>query len=114
MKKLSNKKPSEHKKSDKSRIKGYSFKCESPFFVFFKKHYCPKCNGRLLRSKVSEIINSESEEAANFNFEAAGITVKGNMKFTHIEFFCADCQKYYTVKETKENILLPKSNISND
>ena len=85
------------------KIKGYSFKCENPFFVYFKKHYCPQCSSKLLRQKVSRIINSNSEEAKNYDFEVADITVKGNMKFTHIEFRCPVCQKYYTVKETKEN-----------
>ena len=42
----------------------------------------------------------------NWVLEAADITVKGNMKFTHIEFFCSVCQKQYTVKETKENDFL--------
>lgn len=83
------------------KIKAFSFKCENPFFVYFKKHYCPQCNSKLLRRKVSKIINSDSKEAKNYDFEVADITVKGNMKFTHIEFFCPVCKKYYTVKRNK-------------
>ena len=83
------------------KIKGYSFKCENPFFVYFKKHYCPCCGNRLVRLKVSEVIHSDSEEAKNYDFEVADITVKGNMKFTHIEFFCPVCQGNYTVKEIR-------------
>ena len=49
------------------KIKGYSFKCENPFFVYFKKHYCPQCNSKLLRRKVSKIINANSEEAKNYD-----------------------------------------------
>ena len=74
------------------KIKGYSFKCETPFFVYFKKHFCPCCGNRLIRQKVSEIVHSDSEEAKNHDFEVADSTVKGNMKFTHIEFFCPVCQ----------------------
>lgn len=81
--------------------KGYSFKCENLFFVYFKKHDCPCCGQKLLRKKVSQIVNSESEEAKNYDFEVADHTMKGNMKFTHIEFFCSACQKQYTVKEIK-------------
>lgn len=81
--------------------KGYSFKCDNIFFVYFKKHNCPHCGQRLLRKKVSKIVNSESEEAKNYDFEVADLTVKGNMKFTHVEFFCSACQKQYTVKEIK-------------
>ena len=81
------------------KIKGYSFNCENPFFVYFRKHYCPCCGGRLTRQKVSMIVHSDSEQAKNYDFEIADITVKGNMKFTHIAFFCPNCQKQYTVKE---------------
>ena len=88
------------------KIKGYSFKCENPFFVYLKKHYCPYCGEKLIRKKVSKIIHSDSEEAKNYDFEVADITVKDNMKFNHIEFYCSVCQKQYTVKETKENDFL--------
>lgn len=86
--------------------KGYSFKCENPFFIYFKKHYCPCCGKKLVRQKVSEVINSDSEEAKNYDFEVADITVKGNMKFTHIAFHCTSCQMDYSIKETKENDFL--------
>ena len=85
-------------------IKGYSFECENIFYVF-KKHHCPVCGNKLLRKNVAEIVNSESLEAKNYDFEVADITVKGDMKFTHIEFYCNQCDKYYTVKEAKKNKL---------
>ena len=66
------------------KIKGYSFKCENLFFVYFKKHYCPQFNSKLLRRKVSQIINLDLEEAKNYDFEVADITVKGNMKCTNL------------------------------
>ena len=88
------------------KIRGHSFKCENPFFVYFKKHYCPHCGQKLIRKKISQIIHSDSEEAKDYDFEVADITVKGNMKFTHMEFFCSVCQKQYLVKETKENDFL--------
>ena len=55
---------------------------------------------------MSQIINSDSEEAKNYNFEIADNLVKGNVKFTHIEFLCPVCQKYYTVNEARENDLM--------
>ena len=88
------------------KIKGCKFTCENPIFVYLKKHYCPYCGEKLIRKKVSQTIHSDSEEAKNYDFEVADITVKGNMKFTHIEFFCSVCQKQYSVKETKENDFL--------
>lgn len=85
------------------RIKGYSFRCENPFFVYFKKHFCPCCGNKLLRQKVSQIVHSDSPAAKNYNFEIADIAVKGNVKFTHIEFHCPICKKNYTVQEAKNS-----------
>ena len=42
-------------------------------------------------------------EAKDYDFEVADITVKGDMKFTHIELYCNQCNKYYTIKEVKKN-----------
>ena len=85
------------------KIKGYSFTCESPFFVYLRKHYCPFCKQPLVPKKESEIVHSDSEEAQNYDFDIADIAVKGNVKFGHIEMRCTVCQRQYTVKETKEN-----------
>ena len=84
------------------KIKGYCYTCESPFFVYFRKHNCPVCGQRLLRNKVSSIVHSDSPEAASYDFDIADIQVKGNVKFTHVKFFCPDCQKQFTVKEIKK------------
>lgn len=84
------------------KIKGYRFQCESPIFVYFRKHYCPCCGERLLRQKVSRIVHSDSPEAKDYDFEIADITVKGNVKFTHIAFHCPICRKNYSVRELKE------------
>ena len=83
-------------------IKGYSFKIEN-IFQMFKKHYCPVCIAALSKRKVSEIINSESPEAKNHDFCVADTFVKGDMKFIHIELYCNQCNKYYTIKESKKN-----------
>lgn len=84
-------------------MNAYSFKCEHLFYLLFKKHYCPICSKKLSKQKVSQIVNSESPKAENYDFEVADITVKGDMKLTHIELYCNECNKYYTVKEAKEN-----------
>lgn len=82
-------------------MNGYSFKCDNPFYVFFKKHYCPECGNKLFRKKVSKIINSQSPSAKRYDFEVADMSIKGDMNFVHIEFYCSQCKKYYTVKEAK-------------
>ena len=48
------------------KIKGYSFKCENPFFVYFKKHSCPCCGNRLARLKVSEVIHKDGTAGADY------------------------------------------------
>ena len=35
--------------------------------------------------------------------DKAKVFVKGDMKFTHIELYCNQCNKYYTIKEAKKN-----------
>ena len=84
-------------------MNGYGFKCEHLFYIFLKKHYCPFCATELSKRKVSEIVNSESPEAKDYDFEVADVTVKGDMKFTHIELYCNQCNKYYPIKEAKKN-----------
>ena len=56
--------------------------------------------------KCHELSTLILKKQKNYDFEVADITVKGDMKFTHIEFLCPVCQKYYTVKEIKENDFL--------
>ena len=83
------------------KINGYSFQCEYPFFVYLKRHYCPCCGNRLVRQQISKVIHSDSEEAKNYDFDIADMTVKGNVKFSHIAFSCLVCKRNYTVKEIK-------------
>ena len=83
-------------------INGYSSKIEN-IFQLLKKHYCPVCSTVLSKRKVSKIVNSESPEAKNYNFEVVDTFVKGDMKFTHIELYCNQCNKYYTIREAKKN-----------
>ena len=75
------------------KIKGWSFKCENPFFVYFKKHYCPQCNSKLLRQKVSRIINSDSEEAKNYDFSVGDTFYVGDVEFRTRFFHCLQCNK---------------------
>ena len=84
------------------KIHGVKREWSRPFWVRFKKHYCPACMNLLTTTKLSKIVNSNSEEAKDYDFEIADITVKGNVKFTHIAFRCPICRKHYSVRELKE------------
>ena len=68
-----------------------------------QKALLPNCGNKLLRKKVSEVINAESPEAKKYDFEVADVTVKGDMKFIHVELYCNQCNKYYTIKEARSN-----------
>lgn len=39
----------------------------SPFYVHWKKHFCPKCGGKLELRYMSKIVNSDSPEAKDYD-----------------------------------------------
>lgn len=70
-----------------------------PFFVNFKKHYCPVCGEELKKVKISKIVNSQSAEAKEYDFSSAGGDgyMIGNAKFIWTEFACAKCNQNYSI-----------------
>ena len=76
---------------------------ENPFYVNLKKHYCPICGKLLSKTKVSKIVNSNSQEATNFDFHTLDNYSLGNVKFIWTEFRCSACSKSYTIKEMKKH-----------
>ena len=72
-----------------------------PFFVNFKKHFCPVCGEELKKTKVSKIVNSQSEEAKDYDFSSPGGDgfMLGNVKFIWTEFFCTKCSKHYSISD---------------
>ena len=77
------------------------FKC--PFYVNWKKHYCPECHEKLEKIKVSKIVNSRSPEAADFDFlNTCDTYMIGNVKFIWTEFQCPACGKQISIDEMKK------------
>ena len=74
---------------------------KSPFYVNLKKHYCPICGELLHKTTVSRIVNSNSPEAADFDFLTFDSYMIGNVKFIWTEFQCSNCKKNYTIEEMK-------------
>lgn len=74
---------------------------KNPFYVNFKKHFCPKCKEKLKKVKVPKIVNSSSKEAENFDFHTFDSYMIGNVKFIWTEFKCVSCDKNYTIEEMK-------------
>ena len=40
----------------------------NPFYVHWKKHFCPKCEQKLELRYISKIVNSKSAEAKYYDF----------------------------------------------
>ena len=62
-------------------------------YIRRKNHYCPCCYGLLEVKEKSKIVNSESEEAKNFDFSSGGEggSMIGNVKFTWDILYCGKC-----------------------
>lgn len=75
---------------------------KDPFYVRFKKHYCPDCGAMLKIITTSKIVNSKSEDAENFDFEFGESFMIGNVKFIWDEFECPVCGRIFSIKEMKQ------------
>ena len=85
------------------KIHGVKREWSRPFWVRFKKHYCPVCKGLLTTINVSKVGNSKSEEAKNFDFSSVDTYMVGNIKFIWTEFLCSACEKTYSLHEIRES-----------
>ena len=58
----------------------------------------------LEKTKTETIVNSESEEAKNYDFSFAGGDnyMMGNIKFIRTAFRCNKCDKTYSIEELLE------------
>ena len=50
------------------KIHGIKREWSKPFWVRYKKHYCPTCMNLLATTKVSKIVNSNSEKGQILDF----------------------------------------------
>ena len=85
------------------KIHGIKREWSRPFWVRFKKHYCPTCLNLLTTTNVSKIVNSNSEEAKDYDFSSGDTYMIGNIKFIWTEFLCTSCGKTYSLQEIREN-----------
>ncbi len=81
---------------------GYKRISKSPFFVRFKKHYCPDCGQKLDVIKVSKIVNSRSPEAKHFDFHNVDNYMVGDVKFVWDEFECPECKIRFSIEAMKK------------
>ena len=66
-----------------------------------RTHFCTNCETALVRKKREVIVNSESEEAKNYDFSCVDTYLHGNIKFVTFYFECPSCRKVYEISELK-------------
>lgn len=70
-----------------------------PIFMKWGNHCCPICGEELKKIKVSKIVNSESEEAKDYDFSSGDVYMYGDVKFVWTEFNCEKCDKNFSVDD---------------
>lgn len=77
---------------------------ETPFYVHWKKHFCPECGTRLKTAYDSVVVNSNSPEAKNYDFSiAAGDNhLTGDVEFRTSYFKCPKCEFSISFDEMKK------------
>ena len=70
-------------------------------YVRWKKHFCPDCKTQLNVIRVSKFVNSRSEEAKYFDFDAVIGFAFGDVEFIWDELKCPNCGRQITEKEMR-------------
>jgi len=72
-------------------------------FARLGKHYCPYCYNLLQLKRKKQIVNSESEEAKDFDFTLMfeGSNLHGNIEFTWDLLYCKHCDLEISVRDMK-------------
>ena len=79
----------------------YSYNA-SLFYVYCKKHFCPKCGSKVMLGYERKIVNSNSPEAINYDFSCVDTNRVGDVKFITRCFFCPNCQVNILFEEMKK------------
>ena len=82
-------------------VHGISYQYNCSWFFLKKRHWCPKCKVILELKKKEKIVNSESEEARNYDFSCVDTYMVGNIKFVTFYFECPNCGAIYEIRELK-------------
>lgn len=76
---------------------------KSPFYVNFKKHFCPDCNVLLHTVKMSRIVHPGSPEAEKFDLHiTGGPHFIGKVKVVWTEFECPQCAQRISIERMKK------------
>lgn len=80
----------------KTKAFRYDFTMRELGYFLFKKKNCPKCNNKMNKSKVYEIV-----DVSIFNTVSTPLYIQGRkeVKHYHYLFNCSNCGSQYTLKE---------------
>ena len=74
----------------------------NPFYVHWRKHFCPNCKKKLELRYVSKIVNSNSEEAKNYDFSVGDTFLVGDVEFRTRFLHCSDCRLDISFQEMRK------------
>lgn len=72
------------------------------YYSKIKKHFCPKCGEKLKLQYTSKTVNSNSDEAKNYDFSIGDTFFVGDVEFRTAYFHCPNCQFDISLKEMKK------------
>lgn len=75
----------------------------NPFYVHWKRHFCPQCGNKLELRYASKIVNSISPEAKDYDFSMGDTFFVGDVEFRTRYFRCTNCQLNISFQEMKED-----------
>ena len=82
----------------------------SPFYVYFKKHFCPNCGKKLKTHRIIKTVNSKSPEAKKYDFYLNMTAYSGDVEFRIKCFQCSDCQLDIMFDDMKKHEKTIKNN----
>ncbi len=86
----------------------YQFKA-SPYFLFFKKHYCIDCKSILKRKLKGKNIRKTDNDYNKNDFYIHDTTLFGDVYCAHTVFKCEQCGREYEPEELEGLELLGKN-----
>lgn len=74
----------------------------NPFYVHWKKHFCPKCGSKVELRYTSKIANSTSPQAKDYDFSVGDTFFVGDVEFRTRYFYCPKCLLNISFQEMKK------------
>jgi uncharacterized protein YbaR (Trm112 family) len=74
----------------------------SPIYVYLKKHFCPVCKTKLQIKYTSEIVNSNSSKAKEYDFSVGDTFMVGDVEFRTKCFYCSECNRFISFQDMKK------------